>query len=194
MPYASVASPEALPSARALHYTTDSLERTTNRRETNTYLSVYTAPPTSSLQLTEVLEGTSRRSRDEILEAAGHHAHVTRRIAGPTATHMRHGSAGGCRKVTGRYVGVRDGSGHLRASLSCAVLAIGKSVLASGKSANRLLVIISMLLLPHVHAAAGCPAVPSAGAPWRRPSTALSGPPPYRPMFSAISRPRRIIL
>eukprot|EP00966_Prymnesium_polylepis_P209394 4850666-Prymnesium_polylepis.1 len=47
-----------------------------------------------------VLEGTSRRSRDEILEAAGHHAHVTRRIAGPTATHMRHGRAGGCRTVT----------------------------------------------------------------------------------------------
>ena len=29
------------------------------------------------------LEGTSRRSRDEILEAAGHHAHVTRRTQGP---------------------------------------------------------------------------------------------------------------
>jgi hypothetical protein len=30
-----------------------------------------------------ILEGTSRRSRDEILEAAGHHAHVTRRTQGP---------------------------------------------------------------------------------------------------------------
>ena len=30
-----------------------------------------------------VLEGTSRRSRDEILEAAGHHAHVTRRTQDP---------------------------------------------------------------------------------------------------------------
>ena len=84
----------------------------------------------------DILEGTSRRSRDDILEAAGHHAHVTRRIAGPTATHMRHGRAGGCRKVTGRCVGVCDVSGTLRASLPCAVLAIGKSVLASGKSAK----------------------------------------------------------
>ena len=40
-------------------------------------------PEKNNLVRNDLLEGTSRRSRDEILEAAGHHAHVTRRTQGP---------------------------------------------------------------------------------------------------------------
>ena len=44
-------------------------------------------PEKNNLVRNDLLEGTSRRSRDEILEAAGHQAHVTRRIAGPSRSH-----------------------------------------------------------------------------------------------------------
>ena len=141
-------------------------------------------PEKNNLVRNDLLEGTSRRSRDEILEAAGHHAHVTRRTQGPTAKHMRHGRAGGCRKAKGTHW--RRRARWCPAGPLVWVTSDGQWKVARGHAV--ITVDDNHAPLPsHVRSCA-CPrAVPGAGTPkWR---SCTPRPPPYRPMFSAISHP-----
>ena len=146
------------------------------------------------------LECEARRDGRSTAHADDERVHVETVVdhtlrAGPEVGGVHRGVNRACRKRESQDATLASVTGlHLARTLALCGACDWQFSACKWQISKLLLMIISMLLLPHAHAAAGCPAVPSAGAPWRRPSTALSGPPPYRPMFSAISRPRRIIL